>query len=118
MKLNLTPTFQVTPYGDVDAKALESLRGSFDTTALLKLVKRFDQCRGLFADEGGLRDRLLRLHSMAHTTINNAPLTVPPDDTDIWEFAEAMIDDFQRIESFARDAAIEAEKIATLSPGQ
>ncbi|MFH1870131.1 MAG: Tn3 family transposase post-transcriptional regulator TnpC [Pseudomonadota bacterium] len=118
MKLDLTPTFQVTPYGDVDAKALESLRESVDTTVLLKLVERFDQCRGLFADEGGLRDRLLRLHSMAHTVINSAPLTVPPNDTDIWEFAEGMIDDLRCIESLARDAAVEAEKIATLSPGQ
>ncbi|SEE87437.1 hypothetical protein SAMN04490200_5986 [Pseudomonas proteolytica] len=33
-------SFRVTPYGDVDAKALDSLRASYDISQLLNLVDR------------------------------------------------------------------------------
>jgi len=41
--INIPPaSFRLTPYGEVDAVALENLRDSFDTSQLLRLVDRLD----------------------------------------------------------------------------
>jgi hypothetical protein len=43
--INVPPaSFRLTPYGEVDAVALENLRDSFDTSQLLRLVDRLDVC--------------------------------------------------------------------------
>jgi hypothetical protein len=62
-----------TPYGELSAPGLEELRKSFDTRQLLKAVDELDRFCALWKKE--LRADLLRLHAMAHTLINDAPLT-------------------------------------------
>lgn len=57
-------SFRATPYGDVDAKALDSLRATYDTSQLLSLVDRLDACLATIGGVGSIRDNLLRLHAM------------------------------------------------------
>lgn len=116
IKFSGQPSFRVTPYGDVDAKAFAQLRTTYDTATLLSLVEGIDRLRPLFAVEGGIRDELLRLHAMAHTVLNGAPLTVVPDGTDIWEAALEQIDNFQRIAQFIEAATKTLQLLADLAP--
>lgn len=64
-----------TPYGLLDTEALREAEQSFDTRVLLKLVDELDHFTICARQEGGLRDRLLRLHGMAHSVINGAGLS-------------------------------------------
>ena len=90
------PRFAVTPYGDVDSAALDNLRQSFDTTALLELVDGLAPMAQRFDRTGGVRDELLRLHRMAHTVINGANPSESSAD-DLWEVAAALIDEFRQM---------------------
>lgn len=65
-----------TPYGEVDAAALEALESGYDTTRMLAAVSSFDAMRTSLYDPEGLRDDLLRMHSIAHTLLNGANRTV------------------------------------------
>lgn len=81
-------SFRVTPYGEVDAKAFDSLRVHYDTPQLLRLVDRLDGCLTEIGGIGSIRDKLLRLHAMAMTIFESAPLSVPVTAVDaIWEEA-------------------------------
>lgn len=62
----------VTPYGRLDRAALLELENTYDTRVLLKAVEQLDQVLGAARAQDGLRDTLLRLHSMAHTVVNGA----------------------------------------------
>ncbi|MBL8450186.1 MAG: hypothetical protein JNM32_09695 [Dechloromonas sp.] len=116
MEFSKAPTFRVTPYGDVDARQLEALRGTYDTSGLLGLVEKLDRLRPLFAAEGGLRDELLRLHAMAHAVINGASLTVAPDSTDIWEVAQDLIEELHGVVSTIEAAVETLQPLADLAP--
>jgi len=61
-----------TPYGEVRAEGLQQLQASFDTRQLLTAVDDADRFCAQWKSE--LRVELLRLHAMAHTVINGAPL--------------------------------------------
>ena len=65
-----------TPYGEVDAAALEALESGYDTTRMLDAVGTLDEIRTSLYNPEGLRDDLLRLHSIAHALVNGAGLTV------------------------------------------
>lgn len=81
-------SFRVTPYGEVDAKALETLREGYDTSQLLRMVDRLDACLAEIGGIVSIRDDLLRLHAMALTVLEGAPLSIPTADVDsIWEKA-------------------------------
>ncbi len=70
-----------TAVGRVDAERLEDLQEKFDTYQLLELVDALDEWRGWVGDPDGMRADLLRLHALAHTLINAAPLSfAAPDD--------------------------------------
>ena len=69
-----------TPYGEVDAAALETLQSDYDTTRILDAVSRLDEVRTILYDPEGLREDLLRLHRIAHTLVNGAGLTVGTQD--------------------------------------
>ncbi len=60
-------SFHITPYGEVDAVALEKLREDFDTSQLLRLVDRLDACLANLGEIVAVRDELLKLHAMALT---------------------------------------------------
>jgi hypothetical protein len=70
-----------TPYGIVDADALESLQQRYDTTVIQQAVDLFDN--------------LLRLHAMAHTVINGASLSCSTDDLTLVEQADCTIEELE-----------------------
>ncbi len=76
-----------TPYGRLDAAALNSAQESFDTSKLLQMVDELDAVLGGVRQEDGLRDMLLRLHGMAHSVINGAALTVSANEETLPELA-------------------------------
>lgn len=99
-------TFRVTPYGEVDATALDHLREHFDTSTLLQLVERLDVC---LADMGGVvavRDELLRLHAMTLTIVEGAVLSVPTENCCIWAEAESLQLDLEALALWVRSAQL------------
>ncbi|CAG9169827.1 Tn3 family transposase post-transcriptional regulator TnpC [Cupriavidus pinatubonensis] len=82
-----------TPYGKVDADALQALQDTFDTTAILSLVDQMDAIRARLCDPAGLRDDLLRLHGMAHTVINGAALSCSTSGPTLVEQAESILEE-------------------------
>ena len=81
-----------TPYGEVDAAALEALESGYDTTRMLDAVGTLDEVRTSLYDPEGLRDDLLRLHSIAHTLVNGAALTVSAQDEPFVDQVSDVID--------------------------
>ncbi|WP_308445834.1 Tn3 family transposase post-transcriptional regulator TnpC [Chitinolyticbacter albus] len=110
------PTFAVTPYGDVDAAQLATLRQGYETAALLKLVEQLDRLRPRLAAGAGIRDDLLRLHRMAHCIINGGPLSEPIGDTDLWECAVALADEFKHLASTFDAIAQQLQPLSQLRP--
>ncbi|WP_432263192.1 Tn3 family transposase post-transcriptional regulator TnpC [Cupriavidus sp. TMH.W2] len=82
-----------TPYGKVDADALQALQDTFDTTAILRLVDQMDAIRARCCDPAGLRDDLLRLHGMAHTVINGAALSCSTTGPTLVDQAESILEE-------------------------
>ncbi len=83
-----------TEVGRVDATALEELQENFYTYEIPDLVDALDEWRGRIGDPDGLRADLLRLHAMAHTLVNGAPLSVSAEDEAIWELADDLESEF------------------------
>ena len=81
-----------TPYGEVDAAALEGLQSRYDTTRVLDAVDTLDELRTGLNDPEGLRDDLLRLHGIAHTLVNGAALTVGAQDEPFVDQVSHVID--------------------------
>jgi phosphate uptake regulator len=81
-----------TAYGEVDAAALETLGSSYDTTRILAAVGSLDEVRISLYDPEGLRDDLLRLHSMAHAIVNGASLIVTAQDELIVDQVSDVLD--------------------------
>lgn len=112
----LPATFRVTPYGEVDAIALDRLRASFDTSQILRLVDQLDAC---LADLGGVvavRDELLKLHAMALTLVEGAPLTVPTENACIWTEAESLQQDIEALAGWVRSAQAGITPLVNLAP--
>jgi hypothetical protein len=80
------PVFTVVVIFD-DSAALERLRESFNTSKILDAVNKVDNIRYRIDD---LRDKLLKLHTMAHELINGAGSVGPPPEYPIWELAEEI----------------------------
>ena len=70
-----------TPFGVLDSAALQEASQTFDTGQLLRMVDELDAFVHLARQEGGLRDSLLRLHSMAQTVLVGAGLSTPAGDS-------------------------------------
>lgn len=70
--MNETRNTLATAYGRADKRALRDLQDTYDTSGLLRMVDELDAILVEAREEDGLRDRLLRLHGMAHTVINGA----------------------------------------------
>lgn len=86
-----------TPYGEVDAAALETLQSDYDTTRILDAVSRLDEVRTILYDPEGLREDLLRLHRIAHTLVNGAGLTVGTQDE---PFVDQVTDVVDQIDQY------------------
>jgi hypothetical protein len=89
-----------TPYGEVGAAALEALESSYDTTRILAAMSNLDAVRISLYDPEGLRDDLLRLHSIAHTLINGANLSVKAQDE---SFVDQVSDVINQIDQYVAD---------------
>jgi hypothetical protein len=103
-----------TAFGEVRASALEELRTSFDTRQILTAIDDLDRfCtqwkRELCAD-------LLRVHAMAHTVINGAPLTVIPDDESMSETAFSVAEEFRDWQQSLQATIARLGQIAELEP--
>ncbi|MFM0515090.1 Tn3 family transposase post-transcriptional regulator TnpC [Paraburkholderia sp. RL17-373-BIF-A] len=83
-----------TPYGAVDADALQSLQQRYDTLAIQQAVDLFDTIR-VRCGPDGLRDDLLRLHGMAHTVINGASLSYSTDDLTLVEQTDCVLEELE-----------------------
>ena len=80
-----------TPYGEVDVAALETLQSGYDTTRMLDAVDTLDDVRTSLYDPEGLREDLLRLHSMAHAIVNGAgPTVVSQDDPFVDQVSDVL----------------------------
>ena len=80
-----------TAYGRLDRAALTQARESYDTAGLLRTVSELDQWIEGVQGEDGLADMLLRLHSMARTVINDAPMDVAAGDETLPDLALDLI---------------------------
>ena len=103
-----------TPYGEVCVKVLEELQTSFDTRQLLMAVDDLDRFCAQWKKE--LRVDLLRLHAMAHTLINQAPLTSVPDEESIGETAFSIAEEFRDWQQSIQSAILQLNQIADLAP--
>ena len=111
-----TPSSIETVYGQVDGKTLEQLQEEFDTYKLLDLIDEIDALRDRICDPDGMRAELIRLHAMAHTVINDAPLTMGADDMTIWELADELATEFATFANQARRASSLLDRLAKLMP--
>lgn len=115
--MNIPPaSFRVTPYGEVDAAALEALRDSFDTSHLLQLVDRLDTCLAELGGITALRDELLKLHAMALTLVEGTAPSVPTENACIWADAESVQLDLEALAFWVRSAQIGIAPLASLVP--
>ncbi len=111
--LQLSSTVK-TPYGHVDAAALAQLRGTFDTTGLLRAIDQLDELRTEHLDPDGLRASLLRLHAMLHTVLNEAPLSVATADGTIADCLTDIrhdLEDMQSVLSMLREHVRQLEAL-------
>jgi len=116
MTRDKTPSSIETVYGRVDGKTLELLQEEFDSYKLLDLIDEIDELRDRLCDPDGMRAELLKLHAMAHTVINDAPLTMGADDLTIWELADELATEFATFANQARRASSLLDRLAKLMP--
>lgn len=110
------PGFRVTPHGEVDAAALDALIDTYDTTSLLEAVKCIDRLRPLFAKKNGIRDELLRLHEMAHTVLNGAPLGEGLEGVELWELVQHVQDELSEVADTLHLVSEALQPLAALAP--
>ncbi|NNB83828.1 Tn3 family transposase post-transcriptional regulator TnpC [Pseudomonas aeruginosa] len=107
---NASSAAAITPYGEVDAAALEQFRNTFDTSQLLRLIDGLDVC---LAEMGGviaLRDELLRLHAMALTLVEGAAPAVPTEGACIWAQAESAQLDLEALAAWVRSVQLDCQR--------
>lgn len=104
-----------TRFGSVDRKALERLRGSYDTTVLHAAVDAIDQVR--YRDDD-LRESTMALHGMAMNLINDnyaAPGGAVPDEP-IWELADRITSDLLECMEHLQNAYDAIKPLEELAP--
>lgn len=103
-----------TAYGEVRVAALEELRSCFDTRQILRAVDEMDRFCGEWKRD--LRDDLLRVHAMAHTVINGAPLARPAGKERLTAAAYEVADEFREWQQALGSAIALLDQIAGLAP--
>jgi hypothetical protein len=106
-----------TPYGKVDADALQTLQETLDTTTILRAVDHLDVIRARCCEPAGLLDDLLRLHGMVHTVINGAPLACSTIGLPLVEQAEAIIEELDDWIVLLKQAVQTLRQLEPLRPG-
>lgn len=103
-----------TPYGVVRLGTLQALQSSFDTTMLLKTVEDLDEFWVQWEQE--LRDDILRVHAMAHTVINDAPLSHPPGNEPLTQMAGSVAEQLHDCRQVLGSTVALLKQIANLAP--
>jgi len=103
-----------TLYGEVRARELEQLRSSFDTSQILTAIDELDRFCAQWRKQ--LRDDLFRLHGMAHTVINDAPLTIVPGEESLSEAAFSLAEEFRDSQQSLLSLLTLLARIADLEP--
>ncbi|HTF63806.1 MAG TPA: hypothetical protein VK638_14035 [Edaphobacter sp.] len=103
-----------TPYGYVRIRTLQTLQSTFDTTELLKAVDDLDRFYAQWKRE--LRDDVLRVHAMAHSVINDAPLSCAPGEEGLGEIAASVADELQECRNTFTSVVSLLKQLATLKP--
>jgi hypothetical protein len=103
-----------TPYGHIRIRTLQTLQSTFDTTELLKAVDCLDRFYAQWKRE--LRDDVLRVHAMAHSVINDAPLNCVPGEEGLGELAASVADELQECCSAFTLVVSLLKQLATLNP--
>lgn len=103
-----------TAYGRLDKAALVEVQNTYDTSTLLRIVDQLDVILVAAADRDGLREKLLRLHSMAHTVINGAGMSVATDRETLPELAEEVISEAQTIIATMQKLIMQVEPLERL----
>lgn len=106
----------VTAYGRLDRAALTRAQSSYDTTTLLSAVEELDRTVGRTRGQDGLRDMLLRLHSMAHAVINGAGVSVSTSQESLPELAFDAISEIQQTISTLQRWVKLIEPLESLQP--
>ncbi len=109
------PTFSTTPYGDVDAAKLGTLLEGYNTADLLRQVERLELVMRRFRQTKGIRDDILRLHRMAHTVVNGAPLSEPYKE-ELWELAAALVEELESVANTCEEIVTAIQPLADLEP--
>jgi hypothetical protein len=103
-----------TPYGEVRAEGLAELQASFDTRQMLAAVDDLDRFCAQWKRE--LRADLLRLHGMAHTAINGAPLASAPGEEGLSEIAFSIAEEFRNWQESLRSTTVQLESAIRIWP--
>lgn len=103
-----------TPYGHVRGQKLQTLRSTFDTSELLKAVDDLDRIYSQWKRE--LRGDVLRLHAIAHSVINDAPLSCAPGEEGLGETAASVADEFGECRGIFTSVVSRLRQLATLAP--
>jgi hypothetical protein len=103
-----------TAYGEVRAQGLAELRASFDTRQMLAAVDDLDRFCTQWKRE--LRAELLRLHGMAHTVINGAPLAIVPREEGLSELAFSIAEELSDCQQSLQSIIVRLGQIAELAP--
>ena len=103
-----------TPYGEVRAEGLAELQASFDTRHMLAAVDDLDRFCAQWKKE--LRGDLLRLHGLAHTVINGAPLASMPGEEGLSELAFSIAEELRDWQESLRSSIVQLDQIAGLAP--
>ena len=64
----------------------------------------------------GIRQALLRLHAMAHTVIDAAPITVTSNGESIWELADDLSGELYEMMDRLSEALKMVDKLVALAP--
>ncbi len=105
-----------SPLGGVDARGLQQLRTTFDTTHLLRAVDDLDTVRAILADPDELRADLLRLHGMAHTLINGGAVSATSVDETLAELAADIETELERMSALLLTIRQRLRPLLTLTP--
>ena len=106
----------LTVYGRLDRAALARVRGSYDTSALLRLVDELDSIVGHAQAPGGLRDVLLLLHEMTHVVVNGAGLSGSADRGGLPELASDAASEIRQAIAKLQEWVKLIEPLETLQP--
>ena len=108
-----------TPLGDVIPTMASFIRPSISSmVASASPACRRPSAEKHVGDPDGLRADVLRLHAMAHTLVNGAPLTTNVENLAIWELADALESELMEIEEGAKRAMKLLRPLLKLAPDE